>query len=156
MVPALIRLGVVFISWTSFVFLPKRSFNRYLPVSIFTSVLVLMICALSIPYKFWVIRGNKTTRLLNDLSFVFGPFFAGTLWVFHLTFGKFKKYVGLNLIMNALLSFPLSYLFQKLKVYKLVNFKSTYVFLTYFGFSFIIYRYQLLLEKCFPYHKRSK
>ena len=153
MVPQFIRLGLFLTSWVSLIFLPKRSFRKYLPVSVFTSVLVLIVCALSISYKFWVVKGSKTTRVLNDLSFVYGSFFAGTMWIFHLTFGKFKQYVALNLFMNVLLSYPLSYIFQKLKVYKLVNFKSKHIFLTYFGFSFIIYGFQLLLNK-FPYYKR--
>ncbi|MDQ0254543.1 hypothetical protein J2S74_001922 [Evansella vedderi] len=154
MTPTLIRLATVLISWISLIFLPRKSFYKYLPVSIFTSVLVLIVCALSIPYKFWVIKGNKTTKILNDLSFVFGSFFAGTLWIFHLTFGKFKQYVALNLIANILLSYPLSYIFQKFKVYKLVNFKSKHVFLTYFSFSFLIYGYQMLLNRCFSFYSK--
>lgn len=154
MVPALIRLGMVLISGGSLIFLPKKSFYKYLPVTIFTSVLVLIVCALSIPYKFWVVKGNKTTKVLNDLAYVFGSFFAVTLWIFHFTFGKFKQFVGINLLMDFLLAYPINYVFQKLKVYKLVNFKSKHIFLTYFSFSFIIYGFQLLLEKCVPYYKR--
>lgn len=149
MVPTLIRLGVVLISGVSLIFLPKKSFYKYLPVTIFTNVLVLSVCALSIPYKFWVVKGNKTTKVLNDVSYVFGSFFAVTLWIFHLSFGNFKRYVAVNFLMNMLLAFPLNYVFQKLKVYKLVNFKSKHIFLTYFGFSFIIYGFQLLLNKCY-------
>ena len=154
MIPHLLRIGMFLTSCISLIFLPKKSFYKYLPVSIFTSVLVLSVCALSIPYKLWVIKGNKTTKILNDLSFVFGSFFAGTMWIFHLTFGKFKQYFALNLLMNLFLSYPLSYVFQKLRVYRLVSFKSKHVFLTYFGFSFIIYGFQLLLNKCVPYYKR--
>ena|SRR5436309_6182619 len=154
MVPVLIRLGLVLISGGSLIFLPKKSFYKYLPVTIFTSALVLSVCALSIPYKFWVVKGNKTTKVFNDFVYVFGSFFAGTLWIFHLTFGKFKQFVGINLLMDFLLAYPLNYVFQKLKVYKLVNFKSKHIFLTYFSFSFIIYGFQLLLEKCVPYYKR--
>jgi hypothetical protein len=154
MIPSLIRLGLVLISGLSLIFLPKKSLYKYLPVTVFTSTLVLIVCALSVPYKFWVVKGSKTTKVLNDLAYVFGSFFAGTLWIFHLTFGKFKRFVGINLFMDFLLAYPLNYVFQKLKVYKLVNFKSKHIFLTYFSFSFIIYGFQLLLEKCVPYYKR--
>jgi hypothetical protein len=154
MVPGLIRIGLVLISGLSLIFLPKKSLFKYLPVTAFTSVLVLSVCALSIPYKFWVVKGNKTTLILTDLAYVFGSFFAGTLWIFHLTYGKFKRFLGLNLLMDFLLAYPLNYVFQKLKVYKLVNWKSKHIFLTYFSFSFIIYGFQFLLEKCVPYYKR--
>jgi hypothetical protein len=154
MVPAIIRIGLVLISGASLIFLPKKSFYKYLPVTAFTSVLVLSVCALSIPYKFWAVKGNKTTLILTDLCYVFGSFFAGTLWIFHLTFGKFQRYVAINFLMDMILAFPLNYVFQKLEVYKLVNWKSKHIFLTYFSFSFIIYGFQLLLEKCVPYYKR--
>lgn len=153
MVPLFVRLGMFTTSCLSLFFLPKKSFYKYLPVSLFTSTLVLGVCALSISKKLWVIKGNKTTRILNDLSFVFGAFFAGTMWIFHFTYGKFRNYITLNLFMNLLLSYPLSYLFQKLKIFKYENMKGKQIFLTYFGFSFIIYGYQLLLDKCAPYFK---
>ncbi|GAA0319079.1 hypothetical protein GCM10008967_07000 [Bacillus carboniphilus] len=154
MIPTLIRIGLVLVSGASLFFLPKKSFYKYLPVTIFTTLLCLGVCALSIPYKFWIVKGNKTTTIFTDLCYVFGSFFAGTLWIFHLTFEKFKRYVALNFIMNMLLAFPLNYVFEKLKVYKLVNFKSKHIFFTYFSFSFIIYGFQLLIEKCVPYYNR--
>lgn len=79
MLQTFIRIGSVITSLSSLVFLPKKTVYKYLPVSIFASLLVLIICALSIPYKFWTVKGNMTNRIFNDLGFVFGPFFAGTM-----------------------------------------------------------------------------
>lgn len=146
MIQTIIRLGLVIISWSSLVFLPKKAFNKFLPVSLFTSLLVLIVSVLAIRYKFWVVKGGMSKKVINDLSFIYGPFFAGTLWIFHLTFGHFKRYLIVNTIMNASLSYPFNSLFEKLKVYKLINFKPIHVFLSYMSFSFIIYGYQLLLN----------
>ncbi|MDG5789258.1 hypothetical protein QA612_17500 [Evansella sp. AB-P1] len=146
-IPAIVRLCFFTISIISLIFLPKTSLKKYLPVSIFTSTLVLFVCALAIPYKFWSIKGGLWERVWNDFSFVFGPFFAGTLWIFHLTYGKFIRYIGINSFMNLLLAYPLSTIMQKYNVYKLKNFNNHLVFLTYFAFSFIIYGYQMLIDR---------
>lgn len=147
MIPNLIRIVVLIISWISVIFLPKSAFRKYLPVSIFCSLLVICGCFFSYRYKWRRVKGGIAELIFHDLSFIFGPFFAGTIWIFHLSFGNFKRYILLNLISNLSFSYPLTYLFEKLNVYKLVNFKRIHLFLYYYVFAFIIYGYQLLIER---------
>lgn len=104
-------------------------------------------CLLAVPYKWWVVKGGWKVKILNDGSFIFGPFLVGTLWIFHLTFGNLKRYFGVNLIMDTLFSFPLSYLFQKLKLFKLVNFRPKHIFFSFITFSLIIYGYEVLKKE---------
>ncbi|SET98518.1 hypothetical protein SAMN05421676_11333 [Salinibacillus kushneri] len=147
MLPSIIRLGLLVLSWLSFILYPKKSLQNYFPVSLFTSGLVLLFCSVSFRYKFWMVSGNIVKRFFNDLSFVFGPFFAGTLWIFHFTFGNFRRYVVVNSILNIVLSFLLNPLFQRYNLYKFVNFKAVYLFLTYIGYALLLYSYQLLISK---------
>ncbi|WP_188455309.1 hypothetical protein [Virgibacillus oceani] len=147
MLQMIIRICLVVISWSSLLLLPKKVINKFLPVSIFTSALVLIVCALSLKYKFWVVKGKLATQVFHDLSFVFGPFFAGTIWIFHLTFGRFTRYILINVFMNAALAVPLSKVFEKLKVSKLKNFKSYHLFFTYMTYALIIYGYQYLVHR---------
>lgn len=145
--PNIIRIIQLILPWISIVFLPKRSFKHYLPVSLFASLLVTGMCLLAVPYKWWIVKGGWKVKLLNDGSFIFGPFLVGTLWIFHFTFGNLKRYFGVNLIIDTLFSFPLSYLFQKLKLFKLVNFRPKHIFFSFVTFSLIIYGYEVLIKK---------
>lgn len=145
--PNIIRIIQLILPWISIVFLPKKSFKHYLPVSLFASLLVTGMCLLAVPYKWWVVKGGWKVKLLNDGSFIFGPFLVGTFWIFHLTFGNLKRYFGVNLLMDTLFSFPLSYLFQKLKLFKLVNFRPKHIFLSFITFSLIIYGYEVLIKR---------
>ncbi|WP_099157193.1 hypothetical protein [Virgibacillus ndiopensis] len=147
MLQTIIRISLIIVSWSSLFFLPKKVITKYLPVSIFTSALVLITCALSLKYKFWVVKGNLATKIFNDLSFVYGPFFVGTIWIFHFTFSKFTRYLLLNAAMNASFAIPLTKLFQKFKVYKLKNVKAVHLFLSYMSFAIIIYGYQYLVHR---------
>ncbi|RLQ97459.1 hypothetical protein [Falsibacillus albus] len=143
----IIRMVQMTVPWLSVVFLPKNSIRRYLPVSILASLLVTGMCLLAVPYKWWKVMGGWKIKIFNDLSFILGPFFVGTLWIFHFSFGNFLRYFFLNLIMDSLFSYPLNYLYQRLNLYKLINFKPSQIFMSFFGFSIIIYLYQHIVQR---------
>lgn len=144
--PNVIRIIMLLSPWISIVFLPRKATRRYLPVSLFASFLVIGMCALAVPYKWWIVKGGWKIKVLNDGSFIFGPFLIGTLWIFHFTYGNFKRYFVVNLLMDFLFSYPLSFLFQKVKLFTLVNFKPKHIFFSFISFSFVIYGFEMLLK----------
>ncbi len=112
----LVRVGLLAISWLSLIFLPKRSFRKYLPVANLAVSLILLTSLFSLPFKLWIVeKGGIKEKIFTDLSIILGPFFSGTLWIFHLTYGRFGPYFLLNMLMNFLLAFPICTLLQKLK-----------------------------------------
>jgi hypothetical protein len=143
----IIRIGLILISWSTIFFIPKKVIKQFLPVATFASMLVLVESILAIPFKWWRVKGGLLTKAFNDFSFIFGPFFVGTIWIFRLTFGKFWLYLMANILMDAFLSYPVNWLFQKLKVYKLVNFKPKHIFFTSICFAILIYWYLLFISK---------
>jgi hypothetical protein len=142
-----IRIGLFIISWATVFFLPKQSIKKYLPASTFVTILLLIQCMLSNPFKWWTVKGGLLNKILTELCFVLGPFFVGTIWIFRLTFGNFWLYMVVNTMMDALFAFPMNALFEKLKVYKLVNWKPKTIFYVYITYAAIIYGYQYVLRK---------
>lgn len=147
MFAAVIRMGLFLLSWSSVFFIPKHEFKKYTPVATFATILVLAESMLSVPFKWWTVKGGLLNKVLNDFSFIFGPFFFGTIWIFKLTYGKFGLYSLANLLMDAFLAFPLNWMFQKLKVYKLVNFKPKHIFYMSTCMALVIYGYQLFITR---------
>jgi hypothetical protein len=147
MLVSLIRTGLFLIPWLSAFFIPKNEFKKYTPVASFASLLVVIESMLSVPFKWWTVKGGPLKKIINDLSFILGPFFIGTIWIFRFTFGKFWLYSIANILMDAFLAFPVNFVFQKLKVYKLVNFKSKHIFFTSICFAFVIYGFQLFITR---------
>lgn len=145
--PNLIRVIQLIAPWILILFLPKKSFKQYLPVSLFASFLVIGMCILAIPFKWWVVKGGWKAKLLNDGSFIFGPFLVGTLWIFHFSFGNLKKYLCINLVMDSLFAFLICSMCQKLKLFKLVNFKPKHIFYSFISYSIIIYVFELLMKR---------
>ncbi|WP_077212004.1 hypothetical protein [Bacillus dakarensis] len=145
---AIVRIGLLVISWLSIVFLPKRSFKKYLPAANLAASLILLTSLFSVPFKLWEVEnGGMKDKVFTDLSLILGPFFTGTLWIFHFTFGHFRRYIIVNMIMNFLLAFPLCYIFQKLKLFKLLRFNPIYIFITYIFYAICLYGYQLFIER---------
>ncbi|MDQ0270957.1 hypothetical protein [Cytobacillus purgationiresistens] len=142
------RIGNAIILWAMIIFfLPKRSFKRYLPVTLFTSCILLIETLLNLIFKWWKVKGGTKFIIFDDLAFIFGPFFTINLWIFHFTYGKFSLYALTNLVMDLLFAFPLNALFQRIGHYKLKKLNSFGLFLTYYALSFLNYGFQKFLEK---------
>ncbi|MCM3729083.1 hypothetical protein M3226_26040 [Neobacillus cucumis] len=147
MLATIIRIGLLLIPWLTVFFIPKNVFKKYSPVAIFASLLVAINCMFSVPFKWWTVKGGLINKVINDLSFILGPFFIGTIWIFRLTFGKFWLYLLTNILIDLFLAYPINWIMQKLKVYKLVNYKSKHVFFIAIFFALVIYPYQLFITR---------
>jgi len=128
-------------------FLPKHSFKRYLPVTLFCSSLLLIQSLLNLIFKWWTVKGGLKYMVFDALAFIFGPFFTINMWVFHFTYGKFSLYAVCNLIMDLIFAFPLNALFQKIEHYKFKKFNSTIIFLIFYTLALLNYGFQTLFEQ---------
>ncbi|WP_223594810.1 hypothetical protein [Neobacillus bataviensis] len=54
--PAIIRLGLLIISWLTICYLPKESVKKYAPVATFSSLLVLVLSILSFKLRTLTLR----------------------------------------------------------------------------------------------------
>ena len=143
----LFRIGMVFLSWSSLLLYPKRSFKRFLPVTLFITSLVSILLILSNPFKLWRVTGGLGSKIINDLSFTFGPFIAANLWVFRLAYGNIWQYLGVNFVMDFILAFPLSSLFRKMNIYKLERLQPLYFFSIIYSFSILGYAFQYFFKE---------
>lgn len=142
------RIINAIILWAMVVFfLPKQSFKRYLPVTLFSSSMLLILTLLNLIFKWWKVKGGSKYIVIDALAFIFGPFFTTNLWVFHFTYNKFSLYAFSNLIMDLIFAYPLNALFQKIGHYKLKKFNSTTMFMISYSMAFINYGFQKFIEK---------
>lgn len=141
------RLTMLLISWSTLLLYPKRALKRFIPVTLFVTGLVSILLVLSHPYKLWKVSGGIGTRIFNDLCFTFGPFFVTNLWVFRLAYGNIWQYLGINLVIDYLLAFPVSNLFKKLNIYQLDRLKPIYFVSLIYSFAIFAYGFQYYLQK---------
>jgi hypothetical protein len=135
------------ISWVTIIFYPKESIRKYLPVTIFAGYLVLITHTLAASLKWWTNKGGPKIRLFHEFCFLLGPYVAGTLWIFHLTFGKLRRYILTNLIMDSILAISLAKVFPFFKIFKFNNFKPRNIFYISFVSSLILYIFQVFISR---------
>jgi len=128
-------------------FLPKQSFKKYLPVTLFCSCILLIQTLLNLLFKWWKVKGGTKYMIFDAIAFIFGPFFTMNLWVFHFTYGKFSLYAICNFIMDLVFAYPLSAFFQKIGHYQLKKFNSTILFLISYSLALLNYGFQMFIEK---------
>lgn len=145
--PTIIRLGLIIISWMTVFYLPKEAVKKYTPVATFSSLLVMILSMLSFRFEWWRVKGGVSQKIFNDFSFIFGPYFIGTIWIFHLSFGRFWLYSLINLFMDTVLLYPLTYILQKMGLYKLKRNMQKPLLYTTLSLALALYGFQLFISK---------
>ncbi|MDF0728645.1 hypothetical protein PY093_18575 [Cytobacillus sp. S13-E01] len=142
-----IMWGLLIIPLLSLPFMGKRDFSRYLPSATFVSLLLALISEIAESRRWWKVKINLIPDLTTNMSFVLSTFFVGTLWVFKYSYGNFFKYLGTNFILDWIFSYPLTHLFQRMRVFRLIHFKQHYILMMFISFAIIIYWFQSTIEK---------
>ncbi len=130
---------VVLLSWLTVPFIGKRDFKRYYPAAIFMGVYILFEGAIAEKNKWWTIKERFHPKLSGELPMIIGPFFAGSIWILKLSYGKPLLYLLLNAIVDAFFSYPFYTFFRKLGIWKLVRFSQLHLFILFMLKSILMY-----------------
>ncbi|OZU88652.1 hypothetical protein CIL03_10200 [Virgibacillus indicus] len=109
----------------------------------------------SYTFKWWVVKETFFPWVITYVPFVYGAFLIGTIWIFYFTFGRFWLYLITNIVIDFLFAFPMNEWFEKLGLYKLVNYTNWNIFFTFIFMALVIYCYQLWQEKIFKNKNES-
>ncbi|RLL43595.1 hypothetical protein D8M04_11745 [Oceanobacillus piezotolerans] len=142
------RIANAIVLWMIIIrFLPKQSFKKYLPVTLFSSSILFIGSLYNLIFKWWTVKGGTKYILFDAIAFIIGPFFFANLWVFHFTNGRFSLYALTNFVMDLLFAYPLNTLFQRIGHYKLLKFHSRTLFLISYSLAFVNYAVQKFMER---------
>lgn len=148
MIVPFVRIGFI-LSWLTVCFIPKRTVKRFLPASTMSALLVMTTVFIGTHFNSWEVKGSTKTRIYNILSIILSPFSVGTLWILHLTFGKFRLYLLINFLQNLLYAFPILAFLDKINFIKYVKFTRFHHMIAAMSFAIIIYGFQSFLENPF-------
>jgi len=139
----------LFVPWLSLFFLKKNVVKRYMPVTVFTALIVTVVFEMAHALRWWeMLEWIVPWGYITNVSFVYGLFAVGTIWIFYLTYGKFWWYLALNVGIDALQAFVFHRFFEG-RIYRLVRLNELQVFLLMVGISVVIYVYQMWQEGIF-------
>jgi hypothetical protein len=148
-------LIMIILPWMSILFMDKKSFLRYLPVASFVNLFISVFSVVSNKRRWWKNK-NPFSPGNVDFSYILGPYFVATLWIFKLTFGNFPKYLITNLVLNTLNAFPMAYAWEKVDAFKFKKINHIGWYFICIILSIIIYGYQNIIEKTIVNQNKMK
>jgi len=140
-------LLMMIIPWFSLPFLGKKSLKRFFPATLFIALVVTIEDVVAKKRKWWWWYENIHPKLSGIVPFVWGPFIVGSLWILKCTYGKFTKYIILNLIVDSFFTYFLTEWLKKLGIASLVRLKKYQLSLLFLLKSLLLYGFQFFKEK---------
>jgi hypothetical protein len=145
--PVLILWIMVFMSCLTLPFLGWKNFKRYLPGTLFMSLLIALESIVAEKLNWWAIYKKIPPYFINEFAFIVGPFFAGSLWILRLTYGKFKLYLLLNAVVDAIFVYPFYALFEYIGIFKLKKMNNQQLYGLFMIKSLLMYAFQMVWER---------
>lgn len=139
-------LATLILPWLTVPFMGKRNFFRFLPVASFVN-LILSVFSLICNKKKWWITNNPLSPGPIDFTYILGPYFVATLWIFRFTYGKFFKYLTTNAVLDLINAFPMPYIGSKFRIVKFIKMKHTTWYCINVFLAIVIYGFQNMVEK---------
>ncbi|WP_066054023.1 hypothetical protein [Robertmurraya korlensis] len=133
--------------WLSLPLIGARTFKRFLPSSIFISLYLIIEGTIAQRRKWWWFPSNIKPNILNEFPLIFGPFFIGSIWILKYTYGKFKLYFIVNLIVDSLFTYGMMRGFRKMGYVTLVRLNSFQLSVIFLLKTMAMYGFQSLYEK---------
>lgn len=139
-------LAMILIPWLTVPFMGRRSFFRFLPVASFINLFI-SVFSVKANMKKWWINKNPLFPGYVDFSYILGPYYVATLWIFKLTYGNFQKYLIINVLLNVINAFPFISVAERVGIFKFKKMKHVTWYFICIALSIFIYGYQYLVEK---------
>ncbi|MGG0383203.1 hypothetical protein ABEY69_09240 [Priestia filamentosa] len=139
-------LAMIIIPWLTVPFMGKKAFFRFLPVASFIN-LFLSLLSLKANKRRWWMNKNPLSPGSVDFSYILGPYYVATLWIFKLTYGNFPKYLLINMILDFINAFPFASIWEKVGIFKFQKMKHLTWYFICVCLAVLIYGYQYLVER---------
>lgn len=90
------------IPWLTLLLMKKEDIKRFMPLTLFTITIMVIVIQIGITTGLWVIR-ETTFPLVTIPSYVYGVYPVGAMWIFKFTYGRFWLYLITELVVNFVL-----------------------------------------------------
>ncbi|WP_034332072.1 hypothetical protein [Bacillus sp. J37] len=138
---------MMILSWFSIPLIGKREIKRFLPAVLFITMIVSIEDKIAKKRKWWWWYEKLHPKLSGIVPFLWGPFFIGSMWILKWTYGKFIRFILLNLIVDSVFTYLLVDLFKKIGIGSLVRLKKYQLSMLFFLKSLLLYGFQFVKEK---------
>lgn len=143
----LFNLAIILIPWLSLVFLGKNNFKRFSMSGIFIVIFEIINHMYGHKRKWWRFYEKKQSFLRDELPFSIGPYMPLSMWLLKISYGNFKKFVMLNVIVDGLFAFLVMDILKKINIIRLNRLNHVQFFVYIHYKAYLLYGVQYLVEK---------
>lgn len=143
----MLLIVMLILPWLTLPLLGRNAVKKFLPASLFISLLVRSESIIAKKRKWWWFYETIHSKLSGIFPFIWGPYFVGAMWILKLTYGKPFIYMITNLIIDTLFVYPFVTFLKKSGIGSLVRLKKYQLLLSFFFKSWLLYGFQYLKEK---------
>ncbi|MFD2443796.1 hypothetical protein ACFSO7_07340 [Bacillus sp. CGMCC 1.16607] len=147
-------LLLTILPWLSAPFIGMKTFKRFLPGVLFMAVYVFIEGMVAEKKKWWWFPFHIKPNVLGELPLIVGAFFVGSFWILKFTYGKFKNYIIINLIIDTIFTYIIVGLLKKIGYVSLVRLNKFQLSLLFMVKSIVMYGFQFFYEKYIPHKEK--
>ncbi|NRG34979.1 hypothetical protein HRF63_24280 [Bacillus circulans] len=138
---------MMFLSWFLLPLIGKDAVKRFLPAGLFIALIVTIEDIIAKKRKWWWWYEKIHPKLSGIVPFLWGPFFIGSLWILKWTYGKYFRFIFINLVVDSIFVYFLVDWLKKLGIASLVRLKKYQLSLLFFFKSLLLYGFQFVKER---------
>lgn len=142
--------------WATAPLLGKKTFKRYLPAGIFIALMVRLTNVVAKRRKWWWWYETLHPRLSGVIPFMLGPFFVGSIWILKWTYGKFFRYLAVNMAFDSMFTYVVVPYLTKFGVASLVRMTKMQLMYVFTFLALILYVFQFFYQNIVVYKWRLK
>lgn len=144
----LILLFMMIIPWSTLPLLGRKTFIRYLPASLFITILSKVIDKIAQKRTWWWFY-HRISPLKAEDPLTYGPYFATSFWILKMTYGKFGLYLITNILLHlSYIFFGLNFL-KRWGIFSLVRMQRFQYFIYHLSRALVLYAFQYIKESLF-------
>ncbi|MED3965858.1 hypothetical protein [Niallia taxi] len=141
-----IKWILFFIPLLSLFFINKKKLVRFLPVTLFVIVVNTLLYQAAYHYNWWKESPLLGWDIFASIHWVYIAFPIATVWIFSLTYGKFKIYLFTNVLLDGIYAY-IWYPFLKKVGITNGEVTGTVNFLIMLLIAMLIYLFQIQYDK---------
>ena len=134
------------IPWATAPLLGKKTLKHYFPAGIMIALMVRVVNVIAKKRKWWWWYDTLHPRVSGVIPFTLGPFFVGSIWILKWTYGKFFRYLALNILFDATFTYMAVPILTNFGVASLVRMKKIQLMYVFTFLAIILYAFQFLYE----------
>jgi hypothetical protein len=143
----LFLVASMLVPWITLPFLGKRAIKRFTPSAIFICLFVAVESMVAHKRRWWLMYEKISKYTLAETPFIVGPFFIASLWILKMTYGKFIRYIIVNLIMDSLFVYPGMWFLKRLGIASLIKLNRGQFLSFFLTKAVLMYGFQGIVNK---------